>query len=643
MSKTYFENKNLLTLLTDFLDANGLFSLSNSNSSINGKLNPLQNDKVNKNFYKHVNKTFFEMDDFDFSKSSKEKRENLLDIYWNNKTNWKSYLIQFTKDLNNFPEKKIRKKFHDIFRIHLYLLDLRKENYHLEFSNSSIYQTFSYDKKYREICNNTYYSKYINKDYISKKGKESDIKILRNGLFFENELKNFYDVYKQISSCDDYKDIMESINSYDFEKLNYFYEKVNKNKNEVNIIILFILWANRIFMSYCEYILNSVNIFEEDETGKIYLEEYFDKYTNYVNSILLVNSNFQNVNIIINCLNWFLKQNDSQFSLEELAMSIFKKTVYDKISEKILIKTSILYNKLLINKLENINEEKDEDKMEIEESETNDNSILDISSDDSISDFQKEKTDKEILENTLKCILDFSMNKNNINAINHSCVKVDISYEKYENMIIKTTKEIIEQELNKGMPISDIFEIFKLLLENDGNSRNRLIKNNKSFSFINKTKKNILKNSFQPLFEKLLKQINEDLNSRLKPSINGRTIAISNAEIIRNKEYSYDLSDFPQKKRMKIERKVQDELNNIKSFLFEQNLKGYEVEETNKLINEYIENNGIQFVLLMKKMVYFYYKECEYYEEKDQKVYDILTNKGNNDEEKSTFETIIEM
>ena len=95
------------------------------------------------------------------------------------------------------------------------------------------------------------------------------------------------------------------------------------------------------------YILNSINIFEDDTTGKMYLEEYIDKYANFINSILLVNNNFQNVNIIINFLNYFiLQKNDSHFSLEELEMEIFKKTVYDKISDKIYRKTSFLYNKI---------------------------------------------------------------------------------------------------------------------------------------------------------------------------------------------------------------------------------------------------------------------------------------------------------
>ena len=114
----------------------------------------------------------------------------------------------------------------------------------------------------------------------------------------------------------------------------------------------------------------------------------------------------------------------------------------------------------------------------------------------------------------------------------------------------------------------------------------------------------------------------------------GSFISISNMGKINNKKYSYDLSAFSQDKRMKIENKAQDELNKIKIFLYEKNLKGYETLEINKLVNEYIENNDIQLVLFMKKMIYFYCKECEYYDENNQKN---LFFSENNDIEKYSF------
>ena len=44
-----------------------------------------------------------------------------------------------------------------------------------------------------------------------------------------------------------------------------------------------------------------------------------------------------------------------------------------------------------------------------------------------------------------------------------------------------------------------------------------------------------------------------------------------------------------------------------------------------------MDNDGIELVLLVKKMIYFYFKELAYYKEKNQKVVEILTGKGNLD------------
>ena len=131
-----------------------------------------------------------------------------------------------------------------------------------------------------------------------------------------------------------------------------------------------------------------------------------------------------------------------------------------------------------------------------------------------------------------------------------------------------------------------------------------------------------------------------DFNSRLKINNNERKLYIDYNEILNKVNYQGDLSDFNQSKKMKIEEKVQEEINNIKSRLYERNINGYDVNDTNKLVNEYMDNDGIEIVLLVKKMIYFYFKELEFYEEKDQKVYNSLTNIKNN--EKISMDEIIQ-
>ena len=619
MSKKFFGYNNLLTNVATFLDIDSLISLSSANHSLKKMLDPSENVIINKIFYKYLNRRFFEKEydyKYDSHKSYIERRNHFIDIYSKNTTNWKSFLFQLINHFNDYPNRNIARKFNDNFYIYLYIQDLRHENLYLKFPNSSLYQSFLYTKDINEVIEYDFYDDYINKDYINKQGKECEIKIYIHDLFFENDLKYFYDVYNEINSSNDYKNILESISNYDFEKLDNFYEKVNNNR--INKIIYFILWTNRIFKYYCSYILFSLEIFEDDVNQKNYLEEYINKYNNFVCSIDRIDSIFENVNVIINYLiSFILKKNDSQkFSLLELASKIFKKTVYDKISEKIFNKTCLVYKKILINKLESESEVKNENNINIEEEEE----ILGIkikikNIEAEIFDIQRENTEKEIIENLLICLLDFSINKNNIKKINHSCIKLDESYENYENNFIKITEEIIENGLLKGMPISEIFEKFTILLVNDGIPEINIIKSSNSFVFINKTKKNILDKIFQLLSKKLFQQLNQDINSSLEQHMKGKI----NMEKINDKKYSYDLSALSEDKRIKIENKVQDELNKIKTSLYEQNIKGYETLEIKKLINEYIENNDIQLVLLMKKMIYFYYKECEYYDEQNQK------------------------
>ena len=121
----------------------------------------------------------------------------------------------------------------------------------------------------------------------------------------------------------------------------------------------------------------------------------------------------------------------------------------------------------------------------------------------------------------------------------------------------------------------------------------------------------------------------KDFSERLQPNMNGRTLNIAYNELLNKKTYNCDFSDLSRDQIMSIERKVQNEINNLKTCLYQNNINGYSVDETNKLVNEYIENDGIEVVLLMKRMIYFYYREFQICEDKNQRVYEILTHKNN--------------
>ena len=646
-----FSNELLITKICSYLDPESIIFLSACNKTISEKLCPSNNPIINRIFNNEVTHKFFEMDEDYISENSRKKcRNNLLENSWKSKFNWKLFYSQMSIHFLLFPDKEITKMFLDSFKVHMYLLDLRKENFHLDYPHSSIYQMVCYDKKIKEICKYNYYGHYINDNYFNQNGGECTIKILREGLPFEKELKNFKTLYAEILANVEYKNVIELVNSYDFEKLNQIFKNNIIKNSVINIVIYFILWSNECFILYCKDILENVNNCDEYDEQK-FLEELYNKYTNYVNTCLLIDSNFQNINIIVNYLNnYVLKKNtEEKFSLYDLATKIFRKTVLEKFENKgsklgkIANKTSFLYINLLNNKINN----KDE---EINKSENNDSTdsnddsdcdmSIDIDDDDYIDSFMK-KTEKDVFENIINFILDLAINKNNGNAINHSKIILNKEYDEIENNIIRDTKDVIQNHIKKGeKTFLEIFEILEQLLKNDGNSRN-LKKNPNSLKLINRTKRKLLDETLKYFFKLVFPIIAKDFNSRLKPNQNGRTLYVSNVEIMKkNTKNGIDLSEFSNSKQVQIEGKVQEEIKKIKTYLYEQNIYGYDIKETSKLVDEYLENDGIDYVLLMKKMLYFYCKENEIYEEKDHKIYNILS-KRNNDDRNSTLNKMI--
>ena len=641
MNTNCFSKKNMMTNISMFLNPEEIVTFLSCNKATINALHPKNNSPINNIFYHHVTKTFFGIpDDFGMENKEEMQRKNILENSWKSEINWINFFSKINQLLKNYPDKNVSQRVLDAFKYHTYLLDLRKENYHLELPDSSIHVSFCYDKKFREECRYNYYGNYINEKYISQKGKNKEIKLLREGFPFEKELKEFINIYEEISENDDYKKIMEWIVSYDFEKMDEIFEKIQKNKiHTVNNVIYFILWLNRTLIMYCMYIIESIIRYKDDIDVKKYLNEYTCKYTNYVNSCLLLNSNFENVNIIVNYINDFIIKNKEAgvFSIYDLSRKIFVKTVFEQINKDILAKTSYIFKKLIQDEIEN-EEENENEKMELdqeEECDTNDTSFEDEEvEEESFMEFNKEKTFKEIFENVMKCICDLVIDKNNANAINHSKIVLGEVYAQYENSLINTLVEELKKYLNEGKTISELFRIIEKFLKFDGNSLNIKLNPN-SLKLINRTKIKLLQDSYKLLIGEILINTINDFSGRIKPNMNGRTLNISTQEIMNKKNFAGDMSELSRNKRMVVERKVENEINNLKTCLLEKNINGYGVEETNKLINEYIENDGIEVVLLVKRMIYFYHRELQICEDKNKKVYDILTQKA-----KEYFETL---
>lgn len=90
------------------------------------------------------------------------------------------FYYQILRHFNSYPDKEISEKIKEYFKIHLFLMYLRKENRVLEYKNSSVHQTINFDTNIKDICTYNYYDKYINSDYLfGENGSKNVIIFLR--------------------------------------------------------------------------------------------------------------------------------------------------------------------------------------------------------------------------------------------------------------------------------------------------------------------------------------------------------------------------------------------------------------------------------------------------------------------------------
>jgi hypothetical protein len=427
--------------------------------------------------------------------------------------------------------------------------------------------------------------------------------------------------------------------------MNLIFEKVKKNSNKkLNNIIYFIFWTNYCFIMYTIYIYETIIRFEDEKDETEYLKQFSKTYSEYINTALLVNSNFQNINIIINYLNEYLigngqenkdgKKNKAKFSLYDLYLKIYQKQIFEKLSKKAISKTSFLLREILEEFLENKKDKKKEhdiDQNDILRTADNspDNSEDEMEYSSEMENynftFDLETPKIELFSYITNLFVDMEINKDNSLGINHTCIILGDEYKKYEEMLINEFNYFIQTNIEKGKEPSEIFEVIKKSLQHE--RRNNFLLTN-SLELINRTKKLLLENSYKMLSQIISKRLENDFSSRLKydQSNQKRILYFNQEEMLNFKDYEYDLNEFSDKKIMKIEEKVEEEIKNIKSCLYEQNINGFDVNETNDLVNKYMNNNGVDLVLLVKNLTYFYYGELEFYAENDKKIVKILTH-----------------
>ena len=667
-----FENPNLLDIIVTYLDLKDIFCLSMSNKILKEMLDPKNNSKVNVLYFLKIINEFF-----DYDKSYLKKRKILLGKNLKFEVNWKQYFNHLLTNFGKCEDQNINKKIRDFFRIHIYLPDIRKEIFFLENQNSTIHITRCYDTKINLIHTYNFYSKYITPEFILNKNEtHGKIVILREKLIFEEYLINFKILFYDFIINEKYKNFIINVCKYDIEALIEIYhcndqEKTNFKVNEQNNnIIKFIVWVSNLFILYaninCQYIKGLIENDNTDEHELI--TEFITKKSELENCGLLINSHFENVNIIVNLLNIYKKIYDSysdkylkshqsfdfftpefrlnksdsdqykskiiyskKFTLYNLFLDIIDK-YYTKNLPQIKNKYPVIARDYFIEAL-NPKEENDnkpnEIKMDIEE--INQNGIQDEIKNEILIEGKKPENKKSpkkiLLENYFNCVLDGYVDEKNANGIMHTKFKVDKSFvDDYEEVLINIFEDEINNCFKENMPTEKIFDNIEKITRCEGNSKN-LYPNKESLNVIRRTKIKLMEKGYIIVFNHLQKEMLKDFadHIRIDEKDNEKYIYLSTMEKLNMKEYNINMEVLSKEGVEHVKQNVKDEseraINYLKTNL---NLRDSEY----YLAKDYIECSKIDYVYFFKKLLWNYYLQLEIYKERDYKIkYYILNNK----------------
>ena len=190
--------------------------------------------------------------------------------------------------------------------------------------------------------------------------------------------------------------------------------------------------------------------------------------------------------------------------------------------------------------------------------------------------------------------------------------------------MIKVFENQIIENINKDKIDLDIcFNKIEKLTRVESNSKN-LCSNPDSLAIIRRSKKLMMKNGYSVIFSELIELLSNDFYERIK---NDRKLLFLNVtEKNKSKIYKCNLDVLSEKGENNVIKNVENECEKVERYLI--NKYKLSIDE-NHFVREYIESNQIEFVFLLKKILWNYYKQLEIYKERDEMVRYYLFNDKN--------------
>ena len=673
----FYQNKNYLNIIINYLNIKEILYFSMCCKTLKENLDPNNNPFVNILFYLAMQKEFF---DFDNSLYFKDKK-NLSGNYIIFKGNWKHFLNQLYINFNVCIDEKIRKKIKDFFRLHIFLPGLRKECLIIEYPNYTMLQVRNYDISINQIYVYNFYSKYVTPEYIlDPYNNERKIAILKEKMIYEDCLINFKQLFNDFIKNKEYINFINNIVNYSHKYIEELFPNLMEKNNIFNTnaqnskIINFIIWACNSIKLYSQINYEYINDLSTIENEHQILTQYIKKKNEIISVALLIDAQFDNINIIVNLLSIYknifddykeksskvkrlsfgslhlfnLNEKDAQeyknkiiFSPKFSLYNLFEKIIHfyyiDKLSHirakfPIVVKN---YFKEVFNPPENeepmkINElnldlNKEEGKSENIVEEIHDNDIVKEKKKviNKVKDIKD--TEKFLVQNFINSELDDVINSKNIYGIMHTKFIIDQQYiNNCENVLINLFEEQIIKSIKGNMPLNKCYEIIDKITRSEGNDK-VVNKNKETLKVIRRTKIKLMQKGYLTIFNFLIKAIEKDFEAHIKINQdNQKYIHLSEYEKFKSQENGIN-TDISLKKD---EEKIKNLVNGEYQKLFEHLIKIFNIPQSEAyLVNDYINCTKIDYAFLINKFFWNYYRQLEIYEERDNRIETYLKSK----------------
>ena len=619
---------NHVEIRCNFLECKDIVTFSLTNKYFYSKLNPKNNPYVNSKFRDFSLKKYYNINN---ENNFKLHEEYYLDDYKMTKNNWKEINEKIYENKMQYPLIEISEEVYKSFYSHIYFPYQRAVNKILEYKNNTLHQLLNYDANKNELILNNYYDKYFGDNEFSS---IDIIEPLKKGLFFEEELINFKSEKKDY----DNKKIIKYITNYSYQEIDNTYysiftsknsKKFKKKKKKINSVLLFIIWLNHTFILFIDLLYKYVNQFSDFKSEKKLIIEYNKAHTNLINFGLMIDEKFNNVNIIINLLQKGNSSTNGNFKIYSMFMNIMRNNFYLKLKPKLNKNIGKIFD-LLYDEYFNKEQIDNYEENNIESTETvNEENEIENYSDDYMNDsicedcdmeyeeesFSEDKlTFKEIFEEYNNLILDYSINKDNANFINHSQIKLDEFYNQRENFVLDKFSQNIQKTFNnfKNIPLKEAIDplnVFFLL-------NKRMLSENDGIKMINRTKLKMV----GVAEKKFLEFFDETLDKQFKQDLKNNNIPKNFQE---NKD-NFILKDYNFKKKYNkiVYGLYTSKIYKIKENLVNNNLNAFEnktkEEIENIIVNYLISNNKIN--LLFKDIIIYFCNQSYLYDDVDNRI-----------------------